>query len=260
MQRFSANLGFLWKDQSLLKAIACAARAGFRAVELHFPYDVPPAQVRDQCAEHGIKLLGINTNVDPGDRGHFGLGAIPGREDDFKTLAGQALDYARISGATAINVMAGKLPETEHEAGKQTFVSNLKWASARAQDVGVTLLLEPLNPKDAPGFFYSRVEQAAEIIDLTGVDNIRIMFDAYHVGVEQGDVIARLEALFGYVAHIQIAAVPTRREPDEGTFDYRTLFDALDQLGYDGWIGCEYAPRSSVEDGLVWTEKLGVSL
>ncbi len=260
MPRFSANLGFLWIELPLLEAIERAANAGFKAVELHFPYATPALDVRSKCADLGIRLLGINTNVDLGPHGHFGLAALPGQQAEFRKLAQQAIDYARTSGATAINMMAGKLPQADYAAGRETLVENLKWAADQLDDDGPAIYIEPLNRKVAPDFFFSRVAQAAEVIDLVGSDRVKIMFDAYHVGMEGDGVIATLRQHWPMIGHIQIASVPDRQEPDEGTFDYRELFSALDELGYTGWIGCEYKPRSTVEEGLTWTEKLGVSL
>lgn len=257
MPHFSANLGFLWNQLPLIEAIESASKAGFKAVELHFPYATPAQEVRTKCAELGIRLLGINTNV---SNDHKGLGAVPGAEAAFRSLATQALDWAHSAGGTSVHIMAGLVPADQHEIAKATFVENLKWAAPRAAERGLTLLLEPLNTTDMPGCFYSRAHQAAEIIDLAGQDNVKLMFDAYHVGIEGDDIVRTLKQYWPIIGHVQLAAVPSRQEPDEGIFDYRELFSALDGLGYDGWVGCEYRPRASVEEGLVWTEKLGVSL
>lgn len=257
MSRFSANLGFLWADLPLLERIERAHAVGFRAVELHFPYDVPPADVRAKCAGLGVTLLGINTNVSADRKG---LGAVPGAEADFRELANQAMDWAHAAGGNSVHIMAGLVPADQHEIAKSTFVENLKWATGRANELDQTLLLEPLNTKDMPGYFYSRAHEADEIIRLVGAPNLKLMFDAYHVGVEGDDVIETLKEFWPVTGHVQLAAIPTRQEPDEGTFDYRSLFTALVELAYDGWIGCEYKPRSTVEEGLAWTKKLGVSL
>lgn len=257
MPLFSANLGFLWADLPLLDRIERARAAGFRAIELHYPYDVPAADVRAKCAALGVTLLGINTNITDDAKG---LGAVPGAEDEFKTLAVQAMDWAEAAGGNSVHIMAGLVPADHHETAKSTFVSNLKWATARADDLGLTLLLEPLNTKDMPDYFYSRAHQAAEIIQLVGAPNLKLMFDAYHVGVEGDDVLETLRKFWPITGHVQLAAIPSRHEPDEGTFDYRSFFTALVELGYHGWIGCEYKPRTTVEEGLTWTKTLGVSL
>lgn len=213
--------------------------------------------MRAKCADLGLDLLGINTNV---TADHKGLGAIPGTGAEFQTLAHQAMDWAHAAGGTSIHIMAGQVPVDQFDEAKQTFIANLKSVAPRAEQLGLTLLLEPLNTKDNPGYFYSRASQAAEIIGLVEAKNLKLMFDAYHVGIEGDDVIACLNEYWDIIGHVQLAGIPTRQEPDDGIFDYKTLFAALDSLAYTGWIGCEYKPRSSVEAGLVWTEKLGVSL
>jgi 2-dehydrotetronate isomerase len=260
MPRFSANLGFLWADRPLLDRIDAAGKAGFKAVELHYPYEVPAAEVKAACARNGVTLLGINTNVGPGPDGHRGLAAVPGREADFAALIDQSIAYAHEAGGTSVHAMAGLVPEADRAAAEAVFVANLKTAAPKAAAKDLTILLEPLNTRDMRGYFYSTVEKAAEIIAKVGAPNVRIMFDAYHVGVAQGDVLTRLRTFYDRIGHVQIAAVPSRAEPDEGEIAFGALFDALDDLGYSGWIGCEYRPRAGTDEGLDWTRKLGVSL
>lgn len=258
MPKFSANLGFLWTDRPLLDRIAAAAKAGFRAVEMHWPYDVPPEDVRLLCDRLGLTLLGINTLRGDVGKGEFGLGAAIGREADFDQHFGQALDWGRSAGASAIHVMAGvATPEQRHHA-RQTLVANLKRAAQSAPDM--TLLLEGLNPRDNPGYFYSTIRETAEIIADVGAPNVKIMFDAYHVGVSEGDIFMKLAKYQPLIGHVQIAAVPSRAEPDEGEIAYANFFTELDRLGYDGWVGCEYRPRAGIDEGLGWTTTLGVTL
>jgi len=259
MLRFSANLGFLWPDRPLLARIDAAAHAGFKAIELHYPYDVPAAEVAAACRRHGVVLLGINTNVGSGADPHVGLAAVAGREGDFAALCDQALAYAVAAGANAIHVMAGRVPETERAAGADVLVGNLRRAASLADAHGLTILLEALNPNDMPGYFYSRIGEADRIIDRVGAPNLRLMFDAYHIGRVGDDVLALLDALRDRIGHVQIAAVPSRAEPDEGALDYRTVFDRLEAIGYDGWVGCEYRPRAGTDEGLSWMTRLGVS-
>ncbi|MEI2417959.1 TIM barrel protein [Orrella sp. JC864] len=260
MPRFSANLGFLWPELSLPERIQAAARAGFQAIELHWPYDTPPEQVRQLCESLGLTLLGINT--DPGDtaRGEFGLGALPGRQAQFQAAVDQSIAWARASGASAIHAMAGVVPPAQREQAGAVFADNLRQAADKAAAYGLTLLLEPINPRDKPGYFYSTLAEAETVLQAVGRDNVRIMFDAYHVGVTEGDVLTRLARHLPRVGHVQIAAVPTRAEPDEGELRYEALFEALDKLGYAGWVGCEYKPRGDTDAGLAWLDKLGVKL
>lgn len=251
MLRFSANLGFLWPELPLLDRIDAAARAGFRAIELHWPYDIPARTLRARAAQHGLAILGLNTPTGskPGD---FGLGAVPGREAEFRGGFGQAIAYATDAGIGAIHVMAGVPPEGQAALARQTFLDNLRAILPAAEKAGVTLLLEPINRKDRPGYFYDRIEDAAGIIAALGSPQVKVMFDCYHVGITEGDVIARLTRHLPIIGHVQIAAVPSRAEPDEGTLDYAQVFDALDHIGYAGWIGAEYKPRAGTDAGLGW--------
>ena len=260
MPRFSANLGFLWPDRPLIERIDAAARAGFKAVEFHYPYATPAEALREACARNGVRILGINTDIGAGATGHRGLAAVPGREADFEALANQAITYCHAVGGTAVHVMAGLVADEDRAAAADVLVANLRKATARAAEHGLTILLEPLNPRDMPGYFYSRVEQAAEIIDRVEARNLKLMFDMYHVGACQGDVLTRMREQFGRIGHVQIAAVPSRAEPDEGEIAYGRVLRTLDGLGYDGWVGAEYLPHSGTDEGLVWLQSLGMSL
>lgn len=258
MPRFSANLGFLWANLPLLKRIDRAAAAGFKAIELHWPYETPGEDVRAACARHNLKLLGMNTAV--GAKGEFGLGALAGRETEFQAAIDQSLAYCRASGATSIHAMAGLVPADQREAARDVFKQNLITAAQKAARDNITLLLEPINPRDVPNYFYSTIAEAISLIDEIGSDTIRLMFDVYHVAVTEGDIITKLRRHQPVIGHVQIAAVPSRAEPDEGEINYPAIFDVLDAMGYDGYVGCEYKPRAEVETGLSWTKHLGVSL
>ena len=258
MPRFSANLGFLWPDRPLLDRIDAAAAAGFRAIELHWPYATPAAAVRQRCAEHGIVLLGINTPVGNAEKGDFGLAAQAGREAEFSDGFRQSADYARAAGGSSVHVMAGVVAPEHKARAKEVFIENLAFAAKAAPDL--TLLLEPINQRDKPGYFYSTLGEAADIIGEVGAPNLKIMFDVYHVGVSEGDVLTRLERHLPRIGHVQIAAVPSRVEPDEGEIAYGAVFAALERLGYAGWTGCEYKPRAGTDEGLAWVKTLGVSL
>jgi hydroxypyruvate isomerase len=260
MPRFAANLGFLWPELPLLGRIAAAARAGFRAIEMHWPYEVAASDVRRACEDHSLEILGINTAPGSIEDGDFGLGAVPGREDEFQRSIDQALAYCRGCGARAIHAMAGNVPDELHSLGREVFMRNLQLATDKMAGSGVTLFLEPLNPRDHPRYFYSTVGAAAEIIADLGRSNIMLQFDVYHVAVSEGDILTKLKRYLPIIGHVQIAAVPSRHEPHEGEIAYGAIFAALDGMGYAGWIGCEYRPRASTQDGLRWTERLGVRL
>ena len=252
--RFSANLGFLWADRPLPERIDAAAHAGFSAIELHWPYDVAASLVKAACAQHGLQLLGLNTAIGDVAAGEFGLAALPGREDDFAAAFDQALTYALEAGAGAIHVMAGVTSAFAPSLASRTLVANLKMAAQKAAMHGVILLLEAINTRDKPGYFYSRQSKAAEIIAAVGAGNVKLMFDVYHVGVAEGDILRKLEHFWPMIGHIQIAAVPSRAEPDEGEINYRAIFAAIRHLGWQGHIGCEYRPRAGTDQGLVWRE------
>jgi hydroxypyruvate isomerase len=254
--RFSANLGLLWADRPLLARIDAAARAGFRAVEMHWPYDVPAGDVAEAARRSGITLLGINTAPGQLEAGELGLGAVPGRARDFQATADQAIEYCKSSGATAIHVMAGKVPAGDRARARAVFADNLRIAAAKAAAHRITLLLEPLNPSDNPGYFYSTLPEAVSLIEELALPNLKLQFDVYHVARSEGDVLAKLKKYRSHIGNVQIAAVPSRAEPDEGEINYPVILEALEKLKYDGFIGCEYIPRGDTDEGLAWMKRL----
>ena len=212
MPRFSANLGFLWADRPLPQAIKAAATAGFDAVECHWPYDTPATEVRDALSLTGLPLLGLNTLRGAG--GFNGLAARPEVVTEARAAIDQAIAYADATGAGAIHVMAGK---AEGAAAHQAFVENLRYACDRT---GRMILIEPLNRHDAPGYFLRTTDQACDVISDADRPNLKIMFDCYHVGRTEGDVLTRLGDLLPLIGHIQFAAVPDRGPPGRGELDY----------------------------------------
>jgi hydroxypyruvate isomerase len=256
--RFSANLGFLWADRPLLARIDAAARAGFRAVEMHWPYDVPATDVAEAARRGGLALLGINTAPGSFDAGERGLGAVPGRERDFQATVDQSIEYCNSSGATAIHLMAGNVAEGDRARARAVFAENLRIAAEKAAAHPITLLLEPLNPNDNRGYFYSTLPEAVSLIEELALPNVKLQFDVYHVARSEGDVLAKLEKYRRHIGNVQIAGVPARAEPDEGEIAYPVIFAALDRLKYDGWIGCEYRPRGDTDAGLSWIKRMGL--
>jgi hydroxypyruvate isomerase len=257
--RLAANLAYLFTERPLLERFGAAAAAGFRAVELQLPYDHAPSAVKSEIDRHGLTVLGINTGPGRSAAGEFGVAAVPGREQEFATLFKQALDYVTAIGGCQIHCLAGKVPPEQRPAAEKTFIANLARAADAAREHNITLLIEPINPRDRPDYFLNRAEQAADIIAKVERPNVRIQFDFYHAQIVGGDLIRRLEKHFPLVGHVQIAAVPSRREPDEGEVNYPAIFAALDRLGYDTWIGCEYRPRGKTEDGLGWARAYGLN-
>jgi hydroxypyruvate isomerase len=258
MPRFAANLAFLFTERPLIERFASAAAAGFRAVELQVPYDLAPSAVKAELDRHGLTMLGINTAPGQAAAGEFGVAAVPGREREFDTLFKQALDYVTAIGGCQIHCLAGKVPPEQRPAAEMIFIRNLTRAADAAREKNVTLLIEPINPRDRPDYFLTRAEQAADIIAKVERANVRMQFDFYHAQIVGGDLIRRFEKHLPFVAHVQIAAVPSRHEPDEGEVNYPQIFAALDRLGYGNWVGCEYRPRARTEDGLDWARAYGV--
>lgn len=257
MPRFAANLGYLFTEQPLLERIDAAAAAGFKAIELQFPYDVPASAVSEAIERNKLTILGLNTP--PGEReGEFGFAAVPGREKDWQGLFTRALDYANAIGASAIHCLAGKVAPEQRPAADRVFIDNLTRAADLVATKKITLLIEPINARDRPNYFLNHVEHAAAVIDKIGKSNIRMQFDFYHVQIVGGDLIYRFEKFLPVIGHLQCAAVPSRHEPDEGEINYSAVFEAVDRLGYPGWIGAEYRPRARTEDGLGWARKYGV--
>lgn len=254
MLRFSANLGHLFTERPLIDRFAAAAAAGFAAVELQFPYDLAPSAVKAELERHRLTQLGINTP----QSAESGLAALPGRERDWEAAFARALDYVVAIGGTAIHCMTGCVPPEQRPAAEMVFIKNLTRAAEQAAQHNIMLLIEPINPRDRPSYFLSRVEHAADIVGKVGAPNLRIQFDFYHTQITGGDLIKRFEKHLPAVGHVQIAAVPTRGEPDEGEINYPAVFEAIERLGYAGWIGCEYKPRTRTEDGLGWGRRYGI--
>ena len=222
MPRFAANLGHLFTERPLIERFGAAAAAGFAAVELQFPYDIAPSAVTAELKRHGLTQLGVNTPQCP----EFGLAALPGRERDWDAAFKRALDYVVAIGGSAIHCMTGIVPPEQRPAAETVFIKNLERAAADAAKANITLLIEPINPRDRPDYFLSRVEHAADVIAKVGAPNVRIQFDFYHVQIVRGDLLKRFEKFFPVIGHVQVAAVPTRGEPDEGEINYPAVFEA----------------------------------
>lgn len=248
--QFSANLGFLFTEYPLPEAIRAAHRAGFDAVECHFPYDLPPRQVAAALAETGLPMLSLNTPPGDRSRGEFGLAALPGREAEARAGIAQALEHAAATGTRAVHVMAG----VTHGAagGEATFRANLAHACDLAAPLGLTVLIEPLNPRDVPGYHLADLGHALRTVEAVGRPNLKIMFDCYHMQITGGDLLARFRAARGLIGHVQFAGVPDRSEPDQGEVDFRWLLSAMADDGWDRPFGAEYRPRADTAAGLGW--------
>ncbi|RAI37971.1 hydroxypyruvate isomerase family protein [Rhodoplanes roseus] len=256
MPRFAANLAYLFADRPPLERFAAAAAAGFRAVELQYPYDLDPAAVRQELRRHDLTMLGINTPQLPD--APSGLAGVPGREPEFAAMFETALAFVTAIGGRTIHCLAGVVATEREAAGEVTFVKNLRHAADLAAPHGLTILIEPLNTVDRPGYLLTRAEQAAAVIERVERANVRMQFDFYHQQIMGGDLLRRFERHLPVIGHVQIAAVPSRAEPDDGEVNYPNVLLALDRLGYAGWVGCEYLPRGRTEDGLGWAAAYGL--
>ncbi len=259
MPRFAANLAYLFTERGVLERFAAASAAGFTAVELQSPYEHAPSAVKAELDRHGLTMLGINTAPGQRSSGELGVAAVPGREQEFAALFAQALEYVTAIGGCQVHCLAGKVPPEQRPAAELTFIRNLVRAADAARERGITLLIEPINPRDRPDYFLTRVEQAADVIAKVDRPNVRIQFDFYHAQIVGGDLLRRFEKYLPVVGHVQIAAVPSRHEPDEGEVNYPQIFAALDRMAYGKWVGCEYRPRARTEDGLSWARPYGVA-
>lgn len=257
MPKFAANLTMMFNEVPFPQRFAAAAKAGFPAVEFLFPYDYPPAEVARWLQEAGLKNALFN--MPPGDwaAGERGVASLPGREEEFRAGVARAIEYARALGTPSIHAMAGLLPSgADRKRHREVFVANLRHAAKALAGEGRTLLIEPINSRDIPGYFLNTQAEAHAIREEIDQPNLKVQMDFYHAQIVEGDLSVTLRKHIAHVGHVQIASVPDRHEPDEGEIDYRHIFRLLDELGYPGWVGCEYRPRGRTEDGLGWLKEL----
>jgi 2-dehydrotetronate isomerase len=262
MPQFAANLSMLYPELPFLDRFEAAALDGFKAVEFLFPYAFAATEITARLKAHGLQQVLFNappggteaSSIDQAwSRGDKGIASIPGREEEFRAGFALALEYARALGCPRVHVMAGLVaPEHTREAVQPTYVSNLRWAAQQAAAHGVQVLMEPINTRDIPRYFLNRQDHAHDIVQAVGSDHLKVQMDLYHCQIVEGDLASKLRLYLptGHVAHLQIAGVPQRHEPDLGEINYPYLFDVIDELGFMGWVGCEYRPqRGSVAGG-----------
>ena len=237
----------MFQEAALPDRFALAADAGFRAVEVQAPYSEPASLLAERIEAAQLQAVLINTPV--------ALAAVPGEQTAFRTGMARALDYASALGCEQIHCLAGR---TDDPAAEATFVENVRWAADQAAAQGVRILLEPLNTVDNPGYFLTGSGQARRIIDQVGRDNVRLQCDFYHLQIMEGHLAQTLSSQFDVIGHIQISGVPGRHEPDDRQeINYRFLLSMIDELGFDGWVGCEYRPRAGTLAGLEWARRYG---
>ena len=251
MPRFAANLSMMFNEWPFLDRFAAAAQAGFTAVEFLFPYDHPADAVGQKL--HGNGLTPALFNLPPGDwaAGERGMAAIPGREAELDAALERALPYAEATGVKTLHLMAG-ITDPSDPAAQATYRAAVTRVAARLSELGITLVLEPINGRDMPGYFLNSIDGAAALISDLALPNLKLQFDLYHCQIIHGDVTMRLRKLMPLVGHVQVASVPSRNEPDGEELAYPFLYCELDRLGYAGFVGCEYRPRGNTLDGLGW--------
>jgi len=255
MPVFYPNLGFLFKEHDLLDRVDAAKACGFGELELPFPYSIPLDTLKVRLAKVGSSVLTMNTSAGDVAGGEFGLAGVPGREADFAMHWQSALEYGRALGVRKIHVMAGVVEPARRQEAMKSYVANLRVAAREAAALGITLLLEPINQRDKPNYLVSHCDVIADVIAEIGEANVKLLFDVYHIQVMEGDLIRRMQKHFPIIGHVQIAAAPSRHEPDEGEIAYGAIFSTLEELGYKDPIAMEYNPRGRTEDGLVWMKK-----
>jgi hydroxypyruvate isomerase len=253
MPRFAANISMMFTEVEFLDRFARAAAAGFEAVEFLFPYRYKPEEVAQRLNDNGLSQALFNMPPGDWDSNDRGLASIPGREDEFAGGINMAMEYAEALNCPRLHVMAGVPgPEVDAEKAWATYVNNLRAAAQALAPAGRDVMIEPINTRDIPGFFLNRQAEGRRAIEEAGMSNIGLQLDLYHCQIVEGDLAVHIDDYADITRHIQIAGVPERHEPDVGELNYPYLFERIDASGYTGWIGCEYRPRGTTEEGLGW--------
>lgn len=264
MLQFAANLSMMYTEYDFMERFSAASKDGFPGVEILFPYEYSPEVLANQLKENQLKLVLFNAKAGDFANGERGMACIPGREQEFRDVFLEALTYAQKLNCPQIHVLAGIKPAgVEHAILLETYCKNLAWATEQAKATGTLVLIEPINTRDMPNYFLNYQAQAHEIVKSIGADNLRVQFDLYHCQIMEGDLAMKLKEYLptGLVSHIQIAGVPERFEPNIGEINYPYLFSVIEDLGYAGYIGCEYRPQikntaSGTSTGLAWLRSL----
>ncbi|MBV8417243.1 MAG: TIM barrel protein [Verrucomicrobia bacterium] len=253
MPRFNANLSWLFQELPFFDRFGAAANAGFKGIEILFPYDQPAHEIRSALEAQHQEMVLINSPPGNFGAGERGLAALPGREQEFRDTFDQALAYAELLQCKRIHIMSGIA--ADEQATRHTFLSNLEHALGKSENSGLSIFIEPINTRDIPGYFLTTVEQANNILEELSHPALKIQFDWYHAQIMGGDLSRRTEKFFSKIGHFQLAGVPDRAEPDRGEVNFSYLFNLVDSMHYDGWIGCEYRPKGRTEEGLSWLPK-----
>ena len=251
MPRFAANLSMMFNEVPFLERFEAAAKAGFTAVEFLFPYEHPPEAVGQRLRNNGLTQALFN--LPPGDwnAGEKGFAALPDRFDDLQQSLRTALPYAQATDVKRLHLMAGIADRGDPKA-VAAFRKSVVWTAEFFARHGLDVVIEPINPRNVPGYFLNDFAFARDLINELKIPNLKLQFDIYHCQIIHGDVTMRLREMMRITGHVQIASIPSRNEPDGEELNYPFLFDELDRLGYSGFVGCEYNPRGKTTDGLAW--------
>jgi hydroxypyruvate isomerase len=255
MPRFAANLTLLYNEHAFLDRFEAAAADGFKAVEVLFPYDHAPEKIAEKLQASDLELVLINAPPGDWNAAERGLACLPGREDEFRASTDEAVRYALALKCSRVHIMSGALPPgAEREELTPLWLTNMRWACERADASGLRVCIEPLNARDMPGYFLHHHKQALALIHAVGAQNLGLQMDWYHYQVSEGDLASKLRRAMadGVLEHIQLAGVPDRHEPDDGEVRVEYLLSLLDELGYAGFVGCEYRPKAGTSAGLGW--------
>ncbi|MDP6071573.1 MAG: hydroxypyruvate isomerase [SAR202 cluster bacterium] len=253
MPKFAANLTMLYNEVDFLDRFAAAASAGFKGVEYLFPYDYDKDLLAELLAKHGLTQVLHNLPAGDWGAGDRGNACDPDRVGEFQEGVGRAVEYARTLGCPMVNCLAGIPPRTvSADKVHSTLIGNLQFAAAELEAAGIRMLIEPINTIDIPGFHITSTKQGRSIINDTGSGNLFLQQDIYHMQIMEGDLARTIQANLDIIRHMQIADNPGRNEPGTGEINYPYLFEAIDEMDYDGWIGCEYKPKTTTEEGLGW--------
>ena len=258
MLNLSANISLLFTENSFLERFGKASENNFQAVEFQFPYEFSPEIIKEKLDKFNLDLSVFNSlpgNFKNGDRG---LACLPKRKEEFQRTIIQSIEYAKIIKCKKIHVMSGIQGSKNDLAYRDTYIENLQWACDKFSEEDLTVLIEPINSRNIPDYFLSSTDMAIKIIELTAKENIKLLFDIYHHQIIRGDVTKYLKNIYSYIGHIQIAGIPDRNEPDISEIDYKFIFKIINDLGYKGWIGCEYNPIEDTVSGLSWREKINL--
>ena len=255
MPRFAANLTMMFNEVDFLERFDAAAEAGFTGVEYLFPYDYEAEQLTERLERNHLTQVLHNLPAGDWDAGDRGIACLPDRVGEFQDGVGTAIEYATALGCEQVNCLAGIAPEGAGvDVLRETFISNLKFAAKELGEKGISLLIEPINTRDIPGFYLRHTTQAHDVIYEVRSRNLWLQYDVYHMQIMEGDLTQTLDANLGIIRHVQIADNPGRHEPGTGEISYPFLFDSLDKMGYQGWVGCEYRPLTTTEAGLQWVQ------